>query len=162
MKSRQSHNIPELGGLKLALINCPECNKEISDKAPACPNCGNPMKDTESEPVSQQELLHCPKCDSTNLKTNDKGFSLGKAAVGGVLLGGVGLLAGMHGSKRIRVNCMQCGHSWVPLDEARKAEKEAARLEKKRKNREVMTSPLAIVMYALLAGFVALIFFTSK
>lgn len=24
----------------MALINCPECNKEVSDKAEACPNCG--------------------------------------------------------------------------------------------------------------------------
>ena len=27
----------------MALINCPECGKEISDKAISCPNCGNPM-----------------------------------------------------------------------------------------------------------------------
>lgn len=27
----------------MALIKCPECGKEISDKASACPNCGNPM-----------------------------------------------------------------------------------------------------------------------
>ena len=27
----------------MALIKCPECNKEISDKAPACPNCGTPI-----------------------------------------------------------------------------------------------------------------------
>lgn len=24
----------------MALINCPECNKEISTKATSCPNCG--------------------------------------------------------------------------------------------------------------------------
>ena len=29
----------------MALINCPECNKEISDKASNCPNCGNPIND---------------------------------------------------------------------------------------------------------------------
>lgn len=27
----------------MALIKCPECGKEISDQAPACPNCGYPM-----------------------------------------------------------------------------------------------------------------------
>lgn len=31
----------------MALINCPECNTEISDKAVACPKCGNPS-DTKS------------------------------------------------------------------------------------------------------------------
>lgn len=27
----------------MALIQCPECSKEISDKAAACPHCGNPL-----------------------------------------------------------------------------------------------------------------------
>lgn len=25
------------------LVNCPECNKRISDNAEACPNCGHPI-----------------------------------------------------------------------------------------------------------------------
>ena len=28
----------------MALIKCSECNKEISDKATTCPNCGNPIQ----------------------------------------------------------------------------------------------------------------------
>lgn len=28
----------------MALIKCPECGKEISDKALACPNCGMPLR----------------------------------------------------------------------------------------------------------------------
>lgn len=27
----------------MALIKCPECNKEVSDKAVSCPNCGLPL-----------------------------------------------------------------------------------------------------------------------
>lgn len=27
----------------MALINCPECNKQISDKTPSCPLCGYPI-----------------------------------------------------------------------------------------------------------------------
>jgi len=27
----------------MALINCPECTSEISDKAPSCPKCGAPI-----------------------------------------------------------------------------------------------------------------------
>ncbi len=30
----------------MPLINCPDCGKEISDIAPACPNCGRPIKKT--------------------------------------------------------------------------------------------------------------------
>lgn len=29
----------------MALINCKECGKEISDKATNCPNCGAPIND---------------------------------------------------------------------------------------------------------------------
>lgn len=27
----------------MALVTCPDCNKDVSDAAPACPNCGRPM-----------------------------------------------------------------------------------------------------------------------
>ena len=29
----------------MSLINCPECNKEVSEKAKTCPNCGHPIKE---------------------------------------------------------------------------------------------------------------------
>lgn len=29
----------------MALLNCPECHKEISDKSKSCPNCGFPMEE---------------------------------------------------------------------------------------------------------------------
>lgn len=31
----------------MALINCPECNKEISDKASFCPHCGYPLNNKD-------------------------------------------------------------------------------------------------------------------
>jgi uncharacterized membrane protein YvbJ len=31
----------------MALINCPECNKEISVKVKACPHCGFPFEPSE-------------------------------------------------------------------------------------------------------------------
>lgn len=30
----------------MSLINCPECGKQISDRAVACPNCGCPISDS--------------------------------------------------------------------------------------------------------------------
>lgn len=27
----------------MALINCPDCNHQVSDAAPACPSCGRPI-----------------------------------------------------------------------------------------------------------------------
>lgn len=35
----------------MALINCPECNKEISDSANACPNCGCPIRTNQTTVV---------------------------------------------------------------------------------------------------------------
>tara|TARA_Y100000588_G_scaffold146483_1_gene160315 strand:- start:2649 stop:3005 length:357 start_codon:yes stop_codon:yes gene_type:complete len=47
----------------MALIDCPECGKEISDKAPSCPNCGvviakdNALKPPEDFKESKTEKL---------------------------------------------------------------------------------------------------------
>ncbi len=38
----------------MALINCPDCNKEISDQASSCIQCGRPMM-TEVEGTSQSD-----------------------------------------------------------------------------------------------------------
>ena len=37
----------------MALIKCPECGKEISDKAKACPECGYKMKKSKKKIYSQ-------------------------------------------------------------------------------------------------------------
>lgn len=39
----------------MALIKCPECGNNVSDKAKACPNCGFPVKDIISKKT-------CPEC----------------------------------------------------------------------------------------------------
>lgn len=35
----------------MALIKCPECGKEVSDKAESCIHCGAPLKEKPPEPV---------------------------------------------------------------------------------------------------------------
>lgn len=45
----------------MALIKCSECNKEISDKASACPNCGCPI----------EKKITCSECGK-EIKENDK------------------------------------------------------------------------------------------
>tara|TARA_R110002096_G_C14363751_1_gene704194 strand:+ start:104 stop:304 length:201 start_codon:yes stop_codon:yes gene_type:complete len=32
----------------MAIINCPECNNNVSDKAEKCPKCAYPIKKAES------------------------------------------------------------------------------------------------------------------
>lgn len=39
----------------MALINCPECGRRVSDKAAACPGCGYPIAGTEREDGGNRE-----------------------------------------------------------------------------------------------------------
>lgn len=47
------------------LINCPECNKEVSDKAEICPNCGYKLQ--KLEPIIKG--VYCPSCLDCGIKT---------------------------------------------------------------------------------------------
>lgn len=49
----------------MSLIKCPECGKEISDKAISCPMCGYPTKEmfNELQPSPSTTGMNvCPKC----------------------------------------------------------------------------------------------------
>lgn len=58
----------------MALIKCPECGKEISDRAKSCPNCGFPITDEkenqtrsdervpELPPEERPEMFECVEC----------------------------------------------------------------------------------------------------
>ena len=74
-----------------------------------------------SKPQSKRERIKenkqngvacCPKCGSTSLSANKKGFGIGKAVVGAALTGGIGLVAGNIGAKKVWVTCLNCGHRW--------------------------------------------------
>ena len=58
----------------MALITCPECGKEISDKATTCPNCGAPVNTTNTpDPVPQPNTNYSEKYRSPqNDKSKDK------------------------------------------------------------------------------------------
>ena len=55
----------------------------------------------------------CPMCGEINnwiqVDESKKGFSVGKAAVGAVLLGPVGLVGGALGKKKVYYQCGKCG-----------------------------------------------------
>ena len=72
------------------LVNAKHAAEKCLKSAPACPHCG------EEAPGLH---IRCPKCSSMNIATGQKGFGLGKAAVGGLLLGPVGT-AGRNARKK--------------------------------------------------------------
>ena len=75
------------------------------------------------------DKITCPKCQSTQITSNKKGFGCGLAALGFLLFGGVGLLFGLIGSLpgalfglllgfigsgQVKITCLQCGNTWEP------------------------------------------------
>lgn len=51
----------------MALVNCPECGKSISDKSKNCINCGYPLNEIKSEESEQIQLYTiCPACNHKN------------------------------------------------------------------------------------------------
>lgn len=80
----------------------------------------NRVKDKQEEKerltkLEKQGIPYCPKCHSTSISTANKKLSLGRAAVGGALLGGTGAVLGGLTSKKIDLVCMNCGHKFKPV-----------------------------------------------
>ncbi|HRN80175.1 MAG TPA: hypothetical protein PKY29_04345 [Ferruginibacter sp.] len=73
----------------------------------------------------EQEKVFCPKCKSTELTANKKGFSAGQAVGGALLTGGIGLVAGAIGSGKVRITCLNCGNRFKPGDHLKALEKES-------------------------------------
>ena len=54
----------------MALIKCPECGKEISDKAESCPQCGMPIKEIKA--MTEKTNLNTPNTNSTSQSKKEK------------------------------------------------------------------------------------------
>ena len=50
----------------MAIIKCPECGAEISDKAISCPKCGNPMSENERMVSPSPQFLVTPTQQPTS------------------------------------------------------------------------------------------------
>jgi len=113
----------------MAFKKCAQCAAMVRIVDERCWSCGGKVFDTE--PATGRQTPHqaarevaaqstppgpapvrCPGCGSTDLTANRKGFGWGKSLVGGVLTGGVGLVAGFIGSRKVLVTCINCGKQW--------------------------------------------------
>jgi hypothetical protein len=65
---RKPKNPASPGDSLMALIKCPECGREVSTNAAACPHCGNPMQAVAQPPPphpttgSPTTGTYCPHC----------------------------------------------------------------------------------------------------
>lgn len=115
-------------------MRCEYCDVEVTEY-PAngiCVCCGGklppkpvptpvqPVVRQVTQPVYipvQQTPLHagvncCPKCHSTQILRDQRGFSWGLAILGFFLIPVFGLLLGFCGSKKPRGKCLSCSHKW--------------------------------------------------
>lgn len=92
------------------LINCPDCKRQISDQAPACPNCGRPAEkgtpftfDTPEGPKTIRIVMpdlrpKCPMCGGVMIRLTAS--TRGEVLATGNFFGSIG--------KSMR--CEGCGH----------------------------------------------------
>src|SRR6516225_4694134 len=57
----------------MALIPCPECRRQVSDRARSCPGCGYPLDG--SAPRQITSVTHAAPADGAWLAGNTRGFS---------------------------------------------------------------------------------------
>lgn len=147
----------------MALINCSECGKRVSDKAASCPSCGNPINQhiatTSNTTSSSNNLMKCPKCNSTNLTSDKKGFSGRKAVAGAVLTGGIGLLAGTIGSNKTMITCLDCGYKYKAGEyssEKRKFDNERALNKRIANGKESFTGLIIVgIIFSILGAIIS-------
>ncbi|WML44115.1 TerD family protein [Neobacillus sp. PS3-40] len=92
--------------------------------------------------------ISCPNCHSTNIRTGEKGFGLGKAAIGGLILGPIGLLGGFIGRNQLKLTCTNCGKSWSPnqtdyVEWANQQKRRAQELFTRYKSQDVLDAVVA-------------------
>lgn len=75
------------------MIKCPECGKQVSDQSETCIHCGFPIK--------KGNVIHCPRCKSTNITTGERGYSI---------------WTGFLGAGQTVNRCADCGYKWKPTN----------------------------------------------
>lgn len=75
-----------------------------------------PLKDMSIKKTDLNEydnnVARCPKCGSTSLTANKKGFSATKGVIGLAVSPLAGAIAGSAGRNKVMCTCLKCGHQW--------------------------------------------------
>lgn len=94
------------------LINCPDCNHQVSSSAPACPSCGCPI----SDPGLTNVCINCGRAGTYSKGSTTCGeYLLVLIGMMFFLLPGLLLLVIFHSQNR----CSYCGCKGQPVERAR-------------------------------------------
>jgi len=91
----------------MALISCPDCNKDVSDKAASCIHCGCPLSQEEPKKLPAGSVGKCPACGSLN--TLDR---IAKQRRRGGFMQALGARVGSRIAGHGRYGCLACRHTW--------------------------------------------------
>ena len=72
----------------------------------------SPYEEPNYQPVQDDNVARCPKCGSTSLTANKKGFSATKGVIGLAVSPLAGAVVGSTGKNKVIVTCLRCGHQW--------------------------------------------------
>ena len=95
----------------MALVTCPECGHNVSEKASVCPNCGYPINSLtllEDKASDRQRLMEvgADSTIDTSYLGGVKGISYGRyltAIIINLFVGGAGWLLAPHQRKRLGI-----------------------------------------------------------
>jgi DNA-directed RNA polymerase subunit RPC12/RpoP len=111
----QSAGIPHPGTTLNAVGMESSAERHARDAAARSAQQEQVLARAEERRTQAEAPLRCPKCSSAQLTAQKHGVSALKAAGGFLTLGPLGLLAGLHGSRKVDITCVKCGHSWKPV-----------------------------------------------
>ena len=82
----------------MAMINCPECGKEISDKALTCPNCGAPVSNDNTVCNNHGEV-HTKSVERGNNSLKGINLETFIFIIGGTMFDAIALFSHHEGGK---------------------------------------------------------------
>lgn len=62
--------------------------------------------------LDKSGIVYCPRCLSTQISANQKGYGIGKGVAGAIVAGPLGLAVGMLGKNNIKCTCLKCGYKF--------------------------------------------------
>lgn len=71
-------------------------------------------REMKYNPKREEQRVCCPKCGSTSLSANKKGFGLLKGAAGVLTFGAYGVVTAGIGKNKIIITCLACGKQFKP------------------------------------------------